>query len=387
VLACGTLAGSNDDGTAPPETGDAAADGAADAPFDGFSLSLDPPHITLDLGEETDVQIRITRAASFTDIVSFELSGAPLGVSTTIPAATADVTSAMHIALAQPALGDGAITIVGRGGAHENLVRLDLRIGSVITPDATTGQFVVPDFVTHGLDVKAWGAGGGGYTNAKGGVGGFTSARVQVKPGETLFAIAGAAGADCMIGGSGGGFSGLRRADGSWLLIAGGGGGGGGTATSPNYGGAGGGLAGGKGTGSTGGDGGSQTAGGLASSGGGAGGALAGGNASGVDGNVMDGGAPGGGRCGQHGSDADGPFMGGGGGGGAFGGGAGGTVYGEGSGGGGGSGYVADVGVDASFATGNSFFPPMTDDPDYADAGAAKPDFPGRIVVRIPKPY
>lgn len=145
--------------------------------------------------------------------------------------------------------------------------------------------FVVPDCVSS-INVKAWGAGGGGYNSDKGGGGGFASADFEVTPGQQLRIVTGEGGAahcngECSsssslsaaafgggagatYGNGGGGYSGIFINTTSPLLIAGGGGGGGGGNTS-GWGGAGGDVTGQPANGGVhGGGGGSQSAGGTA---------------------------------------------------------------------------------------------------------------------------
>ena len=237
-------------------------------------------------------------------------------------------------------------------------------------------SFQVPAGVSA-LHVKAWGAGGGGFSLV-GGPGGFTDALVAVTPGEILTVVVGSAsapggngygggglgGSSSCVGGNGGGRTALRRA-GTELLTAGGGGGAD-NHGSGSTGGAGGGLTGGAGTSSyvnnyTG-AGGTQTSGGTGGS------------------NQYQQGQTGSQFTGGSGANVSGCF-GGGGGGGWFGGGGGATTASGpnyATGGGGGSGYVGGPGVFGTSASSASptplglsiADPPATSDPDYvAPAG------------------
>jgi len=389
-LACGVLDSVDDrpspDGNdASPPGDDADATTAGDAPATGFRLELDPPHVTADKGDRFDVAIRVVRAASFTGVVQFAVSGAPLGIDTNIPAAAPGDTSALTIRFTAPDDGDWSLAVTGSGSGLDEIATLGMRVGSVVVPDKN-GSFLVPTYAVHGFDVKAWGAGGGGNF---GGAGGFASARVYGVPGETLFVDVGTAGGQ---GGyyesGGGGFSGLRRGAADYLLVAGGGGGGGSPICS---GGGGGGATGDPGGCSDPGDGGSQTNGGVGGSGAEAGAHLRGGNAAATGSGSATGGLPGGGNSGFLFDDVSGSmYASGGGGGGWFGGGGGGegnsgNLSGA---GGGGSGHVSDAGIDASLLTATFGFPPNYQDPDYGDGGTAgRSGKNGLVVIRLPKPY
>lgn len=98
-------------------------------------------------------------------------------------------------------------------------------------------SFTVPAGVTS-LDVKAWGAGGGGgrVDSVVGGAGGFTRGRLAVTPGDVLVVVVGeggtriTAGTSAAGGGEGGGYSGVFAGTPSQAtarFVAGGGGGGG----------------------------------------------------------------------------------------------------------------------------------------------------------------
>ncbi|MCX5204372.1 DUF11 domain-containing protein [Streptomyces sp. NBC_00237] len=224
--------------------------------------------------------------------------------------------------------------------------------------------FTVPAGVTS-LDVRMWGAGGGGVDTSRsegslaGAGGGFTKGTLAVSAGAALTVTAGGGGevnstiapyggggaggstaTDMAMGGAGGGMSALWSGPygGTPLLIAGGGGGASpGSAPGP-YGGPGGGASGGQdGDGTTSGRGGTQSAGGAAAAGG-----------SGVPCTI----APGPGRKFQGGGGADiaGDGEGGGGGGGGYFGGGGGACQISNGGtpngaGGGGSGFTGGTGV------------------------------------------
>lgn len=229
-------------------------------------------------------------------------------------------------------------------------------------------QTVVVPTAVRSVEIKAWGAGGGGAVGALGGGGGFSrSAILAVTPGQTLSIVVGQGGRygvvsaafggggirrpggpagcggtyfDPPISGGGGGYSGVflgAVVRTNALVVAGGGGGGGGFG---GTGGAGGGAIGGVSNISSGaGGGGTQTAGGAAGIGvssGMAGAALLGGN-----------------------SDCAG--QGGGGGGGYFGGGGSGAINGGDPGGGGGSGYAPG----GSTVAGAGSAPAMSADVDY----------------------
>jgi hypothetical protein len=122
-------------------------------------------------------------------------------------------------------------------------------------------EFIVPLCITN-LNVKVWGAGGGGYSSDKGGGGGFSEADLSVTPGDTLKIMVGSGGrgicsGECSgqsctgvygggggtyEGNGGGGMSGIFAGSIPLIIAGGGGGGGGGGNNSPA--GAGGGLSG-----------------------------------------------------------------------------------------------------------------------------------------------
>jgi len=252
---------------------------------------------------------------------------------------------------------------------------LEISLNPVCSPHIVnyTGDiqsFIVPAGVSQ-LNVKLWGAGGGGGreypgwgTPLAGGAGGYSEATISVTPGETLDVIVGQAGwttssavtytfgggagpKSPVGGGVGGGRSAIRR-DSDELITAGGGGGG---SNSNLYvtdiGGNGGGLSGTGGGDLQNGSGGTQISGGAASQYNGA-----------EPGTQFQGGRGssevGGGHCSS------------GGGGGWYGGGGGNIGL-----GGGGSGYISGQGVsNGSTITGSGISPPNTEDPIYlAPAG------------------
>ena len=266
-----------------------------------------------------------------------------------------------------------------------------------------SSSYVVPAGVTT-INVKMWGAGGGAASGTSasagggGGGGGFTSATLDVTPGETLTLYVGGGGGAGNVttnatgGGGGGGYSSIYRGS-TPLLIAGGGGGGGGAISTTSFpsggaGGAGGGTSGvigssfnsdagggGGGTQSAGGSGGTGTCGGTSSNGssltGGEGGNR--GIFSGCYyGTNANGGLASGGNGGTN--WASSPYRGGGGGGGAGyfggGGGAGGTSNTGGSaGGGGGSSYIIGSATSATSTTGNGTAPGNASDTSRGTAG------------------
>lgn len=253
-------------------------------------------------------------------------------------------------------------------------------------------SFVVPSGVSS-VDVKLWGAGGGGTVQNSGGLGGggaFVRSTLPVIPGELLTLVVGGGGGlktqDTMHGGGGGGLSGLFRATYSQagaLVIAGGGGG----AVHCASGGGGGGPNGSAGQGcygqpGFGGGGGTLSAGGAAgahvsNTAPTAGSALLGGNGgdpehSGTSPAAFGGGASGG--------------IGGGGGGGFFGGGGGGHHNGV-TGGAGGGGASYSVDGSATMSAGAAPTPGGTSDPDHngtAGRGGNGPEAgrPGRVIIR-----
>lgn len=125
----------------------------------------------------------------------------------------------------------------------------------VFTYTGADQTFIVPAGITS-IDVKIWGAGGGG-SEGSGGSGAFIKGNLAVTPGQVLIIVVGkggvlnnsnspsgygGGGASGPLGGSGGGFSGIFNSSYTFanaLTIAGGGGGGG-YATSNTYGGGGG---------------------------------------------------------------------------------------------------------------------------------------------------
>lgn len=384
------------------------------APAGGFTIGVTPSHITADPGDvATTVVVTVTRGVGFTERVQFAVSGGIPNAATTPSDVDVNATTTTMTVLAP----NGAVVdylehkFVVRGtsvsGPQTATADLFLRVGSLLVP-GDGGVISVPGFA-YAIDVKAWGAGGGGgpyrmYADGgNGGPGGFAFARFAVTPNSTLYAIAGTGGPGSGYGGGGGGFSGLRDGANTYWLIAGGGGGGATAATGTGLGGAGGGATG------AGAGGGCGPGGGATQTGGGAGGTCSSGTAA-TDGASLSGGdavtpaglggVPGGGR----GSGSVGSYQatGGGGGGGYFGGGGGGA-YGfsvsAGGGGGGGSSHVRDGGADAMLARSDAAAPPATTDPDYApgvgvggtggDHNAlvpAKSGGDGRVVVRLAKP-
>lgn len=258
--------------------------------------------------------------------------------------------------------------------------------------------YTVPSGVTS-INVKMWGAGGGGgvaggwsYGFAGGG-GGYTTADLSVTPGQQLTVMVGNGGTfgwypnmqsnygggarscntggDCRYGGQGGGRSAIIS--GSTELLTAGGGGGGGASRVTN------GQAGGAGGGSSGVAGSSYTAacagGGGTQSAGGAGGTCA--NANGSAGSQFAGGNP---SSNAYGGSGGGGYYGGGGGG-----------YGESNdmgGGGGGSGYIGGTGVsNATTTAGSGASPGNTSDTDWGGAGyggaAGVFGTPGKVVIAI----
>lgn len=235
-------------------------------------------------------------------------------------------------------------------------------------------SFTVPAGVTS-MDVRLWGAGGGGnaWQNpaVSGGGGGFTSGKLAVSPGEALsitvgqggqygqtgiFGGGGNAGSTVDGGAPGGGLSavatGTPLSTANVLLVAGGGGGGAaGFFGDTSHGGPGGGSNGAAGGAVYGGGtlagGGTQTAGGV-------GGTGSHDGSSATAGSLFQGGL---------GGQLNGvPYSGGGGGGGYYGGGGGADW----AGGGGGSGYCASSGVSACSTTaGSGLTPAGTSDPQY----------------------
>ena len=259
----------------------------------------------------------------------------------------------------------------------------------VFTTPTAGSSFVVPAGIIS-ITVKAWGAGGGGYSN-RAGAGGFAQATLAVTPGQTLtIMVGGPGGGDwgCFglggpsagglngggaggcgggavgptyfgPGGSGGGYSAVKNG-GTFLVQAGGGGGSG--SCGAGDGGAGGGAVGIAGTSvanALGGGGGTSVAGGA---GGGSGATAGSANTGGNGGSSQNGGAGGGG----------GHFGGGGGGANSMG-----SAYG--GGGGGGSSYATGTGT--LLITGAATIPGNITDPDYIGS-AGSPDYPGLVVIR-----
>lgn len=224
---------------------------------------------------------------------------------------------------------------------EENDTSITTGGSSTITYNATGSvqSFTVPAGVTS-LNVKVWGAGGGGgwYSSDtyswSGGAGGFSNGTISVTPGETLQIVVGVGGKNTSsyngngIGGylgggngtrgdasgaGGGGLSGIFTGSvtqSNAIIIAAGGGGG----TGWYPGGAGGGLVGGScktdttRTISTCGAAGTQTAGGSSTASGADGAALRGGNGDingALDSNTYDGGGGGGGYYGGEGGQSD----------------------------------------------------------------------------------
>ena len=98
----------------------------------GFVLTLDPPHVTADYGDNVSVT-HVVRAPSFTQIVTLAVSGGPMGVSSTIPNATQGDDSSFVITFVAAdggtaPMGDAALTVTGFGGEFQALVTLGLRV-------------------------------------------------------------------------------------------------------------------------------------------------------------------------------------------------------------------------------------------------------------------
>ncbi|MEU3933028.1 hypothetical protein AB0E85_13470 [Streptomyces sp. NPDC029044] len=256
-------------------------------------------------------------------------------------------------------------------------------------PATAKQEFTVPAGVT-GLDVRAWGEGGGGNSMTSGGAGGFVGGTLKVSPGEALsIAVAGPNAGDARggKGGSnladrGGNSSAIRTSGGSALVVAGGGGGGGGDVAHGQAGAAG---------GESGQDALEKGRGGKGASGA-QGGAGTGNGAAGAD--HAKGGAGGAGGAGRYGGGGGGAgYAGGGGGTGAETGSTTGNDPTTGS-GGGGSSYAEPARVDdARLVVGSGNKAPEKNDPFWApsgdpvnsgvaEGGANAPGGPGRIVLQ-----
>ncbi|AMW11767.1 hypothetical protein A4E84_21055 [Streptomyces qaidamensis] len=256
-------------------------------------------------------------------------------------------------------------------------------------PTTAKQEFTVPSGVT-GLDVRAWGEGGGGNSMASGGAGGFVAGTLKVSPGEALsIAVAGLNAGDAPggKGGSngadrGGNSSAIRTSGGSALVVAGGGGGGGGDIATGQAGAAG---------GESGQDASEKDRGGKGAIGA-QGGAGTGNGAAGAD--HAKGGAGGAGGAGRYGGGGGGAgYAGGGGGTGAETGSSTGNNPTTGS-GGGGSSYAEPARVDnARLVVGSGTKAPEKNDPFWApsdnpvdsgvaEGGANAPGGPGRIVLQ-----
>jgi hypothetical protein len=244
--------------------------------------------------------------------------------------------------------------------------------------------FTVPDCV-YSITVYAWGAGGAGGSDTRGGGGGFAQGTISVTPGQVLHVVVGGGGnyepgtntayggGGATIGprangagnGGGGGYSGIFNSatlNTSTALVIAAGGGGGGRGDYGNGGAGGGniGVAGSNDDNAIGGSGGTQSAGGNAGSGG-SGGVCTNGNTQPTSGTALQGGA--GGSRGTLALCAGSNAGGGGGGGGFYGGGGGGT-FGTNwcAGGGGGSSYTGHPTVtNGTTQAGNGQFPGGTD--------------------------
>jgi hypothetical protein len=422
LTACGT-SGNSGGSTGPIDAspGDATTptDGAAQrdaAPTSGYTLALEPGHITADPGDTFSVTIGVTRNGSAAP-VTFVVSP-PLGIVVSQPAPAVADSSTLQVSIPSTGtVGDYDVVVTGTANGIDQQVHLGVHVGSLLVLD--TGTFVAPTFVTA-VTAKVWGAGGGAggecylnLTPGSGGNGGFASATFAVSPGGSYRVVVGQGGggsSNNCVGGGGGGYSALFDLDGGVMLVAGAGGGGGAVSVYQNelgYGGAG--AYGGGLTGDSIGPcalGGTQDAGGNAVGCGDTtpaptnGGPFQGGAGSTApppSAFFADGGEPGGGAGGAmtYSSSAP-PGAGGGGGGGGYFGGGGGPGESQnfaGGGGGGGSGFNPfDGGVLLTSTTSDA---PASDDVDYGDAGAALggyPEFPyesgiaGRIVIRLPKP-
>jgi len=343
----------------------------------------------MDPGDQpTPAVVKFVRAETFTDVVSFTVTGGVGEAPASQPPPTSGSTStfAFSVTSSSTARGDFTYVVTGSGGGFTVQTNVVLHIGSLLGTSTDASTVTVPPLATA-VVVKAWGAGGGSacMSPGAGGAGGFATARFEAPEGTVLSLVAGTTGTCISVNGAsngaGGGFSGVKGSDQSYWLIAGGGGGAGFTL---GTGGGGGGAAGEPGS-SCGGMGGTQSGGGLGSTcsdaggnAGEAGSAYQGGSGAGAG----TGGVPGGGNAGV---DMV-PGAGGGGGGGYFGGAAGGFhgAFNFG-GGGGGSGFVRDGGADATLSTATGTTPPMMTDPDYV-SGVASPDHSGLVVVRLAKP-
>ncbi|MFF8394480.1 hypothetical protein [Streptomyces sp. NPDC016172] len=256
-------------------------------------------------------------------------------------------------------------------------------------PTTAKQEFTVPSGVT-GLDVRAWGEGGGGNSMTSGGAGGFVAGTLKVSPGEALsIAVAGLNAGDARggKGGSnladrGGNSSAIRTSGGSALVVAGGGGGGGGDIAHGQAGAAG---------GESGQDALEKGRGGKGATGA-KGGAGTGNGAAGAD--HAKGGAGGAGGAGRYGGGGGGAgYAGGGGGTGAETGSSTGNDPTTGS-GGGGSSYAEPARVDdARLVVGSGNEAPEKNDPFWApsgdpvnsgvaEGGANAPGGPGRIVLQ-----
>ncbi len=390
----------------------------SDASTSAFALTADPNQASLGVGDKITVKVHADRATSFTGPIDVKVTGVPAtGVSATSTVILANANDAtFDLQVVDDSLGVTKIPlkIVGLGNNESATAdfSLDVRGSNFASSTAGTVSYVVPTGVTA-IEIKAWGAGGGGGApaggpGADGGPGGVAWAAIlPVTPKETLTLVIGSGGNGGAVagngsGGGGGGFSAVLRGT-TYVMIAGGGGGGGAgrPGVDGGLGGPGGGASGGPGYGGVvphttspnegAGQGGTPTTGGT----GGQnrvqcyGTAYQGGPGRGNNGSTGNGalgGKPGGGAAAVN-------YGGGGGGGGRFGGG-GGDGGGNsnpiaGSGGGGGSGLVPAT--NATLVAGTTV-PPMTNDGDYADAAgqggkggtgttAGTAGKPGRIVI------
>lgn len=389
-----------------------------DAPTDGFVLTLDPSHVTMDVGDAVSVEVTITRGTAFQGLVNVGVNTVPGLSAQPLTILGSDATGTLHLSLdSKPADVDFSVTVFGASadGTQTSSAPLGIHVGSLVLDTTTDASVDVPSFATS-LIVKAWGAGGGGgeslyaagniFSGGSGGGGGFAEGTISVTPGETLRVDVGGGGPTPS---GGGGYSGVFR--GSTPLVVAGGGGGGSSAFEDIQGnvcsaiGANGhsGAAGG-------GDAGQSLANAAApgtQSGGGAGGAdaSAGTSLRGGNGGVVNngtGGANGGGGVGS--APSCGAAAGAGGGGGFYGGGGGAfSKSGAGGGGGGGSGYVVPGATAIQLTTGKGVNAANATDPECGDAGAGGPGgvqdcnpncvtvppgagVTGRVIVRLSKP-
>jgi hypothetical protein len=138
------------------------------APAGGFTLSLTPAHITADPGDApTTVAVTVVRGAGFTERVAFQVTGGVTGASATTPL-DVDVnatTSSFAVGVQKGAVLDDTDHIfvvrgTSAGGTQTSVANLALRVGSLLVA-GDGGVIVVPD-LAYAIDVKAWGAGGGG---------------------------------------------------------------------------------------------------------------------------------------------------------------------------------------------------------------------------------